>query len=52
VTIAKPIAIGFTLSALIILAASFTAPNTVAANSNGCTTAYGIDPCSTGSVAK
>ena len=36
--------------ALVIIAGSFVAPTTVAANKGNCTPAYGIDPCSTASI--
>ncbi|ASY65079.1 putative SIGNAL PEPTIDE protein [Sinorhizobium sojae CCBAU 05684] len=47
----KSIAIFFASAAMIILAGSFMAPSTVASSSKGCTPAYGVDPCTTASVA-
>ncbi|MNL53309.1 hypothetical protein D3C87_1765430 [compost metagenome] len=46
----KSIAIFFACAALIILAGSFVAPNTVASSRKGCTPAYGVDPCTTASI--
>lgn len=46
----KPIALFFACAALVIIAGSFLAPTTVAANKGNCTPAYGIDPCSTASI--
>lgn len=47
----KSIAVFFACSALVILAASFMAPRTTVAGANArCTSAYGVDPCVTGSV--
>jgi len=46
----KPIALFFACAALIILAGSLMAPGTVAAGKAGCAPAYGVDPCSTGSI--
>lgn len=40
----KSIALFFACAALVVLAGSFMAPNTVAA-SKGCAPAYGLDPC-------
>ncbi|MQW85485.1 hypothetical protein [Sinorhizobium saheli] len=47
----KSIAIFFASAALIILAGSFMAPTTVANSNKGCTPAYGVDPCTTASIA-
>jgi hypothetical protein len=41
----KSIAIFFASAALVILAGSFVAPRTVAADQNACSPAYGVDPC-------
>ncbi len=46
----KSIALFFACAALVILAGSFMAPGTVAALKSDCAPAYGVDPCSTGSV--
>jgi hypothetical protein len=46
----KAIAIFFGLSALVIIAGSFAAPSTVSASRQGCSSAYGVDPCTTASV--
>ena len=46
----KPIALFFACAALIVLAGSFMAPRTDAAGRVECTSAYGVDPCSTASV--
>ncbi|MCY1664977.1 hypothetical protein [Rhizobium sp. SL86] len=46
----KSIALFFACAALVILAGSFLAPGTVAANKGTCAPAYGVDPCSTGSI--
>ncbi|KSV81038.1 MULTISPECIES: hypothetical protein [Sinorhizobium/Ensifer group] len=46
----KSIAIFFASAALIILAGSFIAPNTVASSGKGCAPAYGVDPCTTASI--
>lgn len=47
----KSIALFFASAALIILAGSFVAPRTVAADKTKCAPAYGIDPCAiTGST--
>ncbi|MCL6705792.1 hypothetical protein M8R20_02155 [Pseudomonas sp. R2.Fl] len=46
----KSIALFFACAALVIIAGSFVAPTTVAAK-KGCAPAYGVDPCSTGSIA-
>ncbi|WP_203425407.1 hypothetical protein [Sinorhizobium sp. BG8] len=48
----KAIAIFFGCSALIILAGSFAAPTTVSAGRQGCSPAYGVDPCTTASVVR
>ena len=47
----KPIALFFACAALMILAGSYVAPETGAAGNSGCAPAYGIDPCSTASIA-
>ena len=41
----KSIALFFASAALVILAGSFVAPRTVAADKNKCAPAYGVDPC-------
>lgn len=41
----KSIALFFACAALVVLAGSFMAPNTVAASKGGCAPAYGVDPC-------
>ena len=41
----KSIALFFASAALVILAGSFVAPRTVAANKSQCAPAYGVDPC-------
>jgi len=46
----KSIALLFGCAALVILAGSFIAPGSVAAVKGECSPAYGIDPCSTGSI--
>jgi peroxiredoxin family protein len=46
----KSIAIFFACAALIILAGSFMAPNTVASSGKDCAPAYGVDPCTTASI--
>lgn len=47
----KSIALFFASAALVILAGSFMAPHTDAADQNRCAPAYGVDPCAvTGSV--
>lgn len=46
----KSIALFFACAALVILAGSFLAPGTVAANKSSCAPAYGVDPCATGSI--
>lgn len=46
----KSIALFFACAALVIMAGSFMAPSTVAAGKGNCAPAYGVDPCSTGSV--
>lgn len=46
----KSIALLFVCAALVILAGSFIAPGSVAALKEGCSPAYGVDPCSTGSI--
>jgi len=46
----KPIALFFACAALTILAGSFIAPRTDAAGNGTCASAYGVDPCSTGSI--
>lgn len=46
----KSIALLFACAALVIVAGSFMAPETVAARNPNCAPAYGVDPCSTGSV--
>ncbi|MCD2185166.1 hypothetical protein OCK02_09960 [Rhizobium sp. TRM96647] len=48
----KAIALFFGCAALVILAGSFIAPGTVAAGKHGCAPAYGVDPCTTSSVAR
>jgi len=48
----KSIALFFACAALVIVAGSFLAPGTVAANKGACAPAYGVDPCSTGSIHK
>ena len=47
----KSIALFFACAALVIIAGSFLAPSTVAARKGNCAPAYGVDPCSTGSIA-
>lgn len=44
----KSIALFFVCAAVIILAGSFMAPNTVAAGKGNCAPAYGVDPCNSG----
>jgi hypothetical protein len=46
----KSIALFFACAAMVIIAGSFLAPTTVAAK-KGCAPAYGVDPCSTASIA-
>ena len=46
----KAIAIFFGISALVIVAGSFAAPSTVSAGKQGCSPAYGVDPCVTASI--
>jgi len=46
----KPIALFFVCAALVILAGSFMAPETGAAGKLDCSSAYGVDPCSTASI--
>jgi hypothetical protein len=46
----KSIALLFGCAALVILAGSMIAPGSVAAVKGECSPAYGIDPCSTGSI--
>ena len=46
----KSIALFFACAALVILAGSFMAPGTVAAVKAECAPAYGVDPCSPGSI--
>lgn len=46
----KSIALLFACAALVIMAGSFMAPGSVAAIKGGCSPAYGVDPCSTGSI--
>ena len=46
----KAIAIFFGMSALVIVAGSFAAPTTVSASKQGCSRAYGVDPCTTASI--
>ncbi|MDE1159937.1 MAG: hypothetical protein PW791_17005 [Neorhizobium sp.] len=46
----KPIALFFACAALVILAGSFAAPRTGTAGKLDCAPAYGVDPCSTGSI--
>jgi hypothetical protein len=47
----KPIALFFASAALVILAGSFIAPRTVAADQSKCSPAYGVDPCAiTGTI--
>lgn len=41
----KSIALFFASAALVILAGSFVAPRTVAADKAKCSPAYGVDPC-------
>jgi hypothetical protein len=41
----KSIALFFASAALVILAGSFVAPRTVAADKSSCAPAYGVDPC-------
>jgi hypothetical protein len=41
----KSIALFFASAALVILAGSFVAPRTVAADKSKCSPAYGVDPC-------
>jgi hypothetical protein len=41
----KSIALFFASAALVILAGSFVAPRTVAADKAKCAPAYGVDPC-------
>jgi hypothetical protein len=41
----KSIALFFASAALVILAGSFVAPRTVAADKSQCSPAYGVDPC-------
>lgn len=48
----KSIALFFACAALVIVAGSFLAPGTVAANKGACAPAYGVDPCSTSSIHK
>lgn len=47
----KSIALFFASAALVILAGSFVAPRTVAADQSACSSAYGVNPC-TSSIAK
>ena len=46
----KSIALLFGCAALVILMGSLIAPGSVAAVKGECSPAYGIDPCSTGSI--
>jgi hypothetical protein len=46
----KSIALLFACAALVILAGSFVAPGSIAAVKGECSPAYGVDPCSTGSI--
>ncbi|MGA1803104.1 hypothetical protein [Rhizobium sp. HT1-10] len=46
----KSIALLFVCAALVIVAGSFMAPGSVAAVKGECSPAYGVDPCSTGSI--
>ncbi len=47
----KSIAAFFACAALVIIAGSFVAPRTTVADSRGgCAPAYGVDPCTTGSI--
>ncbi|MBP1851409.1 hypothetical protein [Rhizobium halophytocola] len=46
----KSIGLFFACAALVILAGSFMAPQSIAAK-NGCAPAYGVDPCATASIA-
>ncbi|MDO9417669.1 hypothetical protein [Pararhizobium sp.] len=46
----KSIAIFFACAAIVVVAGSFMAPKTVAGGRSGCTSAYGVDPCVTGSI--
>lgn len=48
----KSIALFFACAALVIVAGSFVAPSTVAARKGVCDPAYGVDPCSTGSISQ
>ena len=43
----KSIALFFASAALVILAGSFVSPRSVAANQASCSSAYGVNPCST-----
>ncbi|MEN9895541.1 MAG: hypothetical protein RIR97_1393 [Pseudomonadota bacterium] len=46
----KPVAVVFTFSALMILAGFMAAPQTVAGTKDGCSPAYGVDPCLTSTI--
>ncbi|WP_165972793.1 hypothetical protein [Martelella mediterranea] len=46
----KSIALLFVGAALVIVAASLAAPETVAASKGGCSPAYGINPCATAAL--
>lgn len=48
----KAIALFFGCAALVILVGSFTAPTTVVAGKHDCAPAYGVDPCTTGSLGR
>jgi hypothetical protein len=46
----KSIALLFVCAALVIVGGSFIAPGSVAAVKGECSPAYGVDPCTTGSI--
>jgi hypothetical protein len=46
----KPIALFFACAALTILVGSFMAPQTGAMGNSDCAPAYGVNPCTTGSI--
>jgi hypothetical protein len=46
----KSIALLFVCAALVILAGSFMSPGGAAGIKGECSPAYGVDPCSTGSI--
>lgn len=46
----KSIALFFACAALVVIAGSFLAPGTDAAARAECSPAYGVDPCTTGSI--